>query len=67
MRGSATLRYLMYHDVYGDKDEAKRRFAELPIEARRLEGLDFSRANRACPHGVDIAARLERVKEIFLA
>jgi uncharacterized protein len=61
----ATLRCVMYHDVYGEQDEAKQRFAALPEGARRLEGVDFSRANAACPHGVDIAAHMARAREIF--
>jgi len=60
-----TIRCVMYHDVYGQPDEARRRFAELPVEARRLEGVDFTPANRACPHGVDVRAHMERARELF--
>lgn len=61
----ATLRYLMYHDAYGDPQEARRRFALLPEEARRLEGVDFAPASRACPHGVDVAAQMARAREVL--
>jgi len=61
----STLRFLMYHDAYGDRDEALRRFRELPAEARRLDGVDFAPAARACPHGVDVVAQMERAREIF--
>jgi predicted aldo/keto reductase-like oxidoreductase len=63
----ATMRYLMYHDVYGDADEARRRFTALPAEARGLSGIDFSAANAACPHGVDVAAHMRRASELFEA
>ncbi|MGF1508955.1 MAG: aldo/keto reductase [Myxococcota bacterium] len=59
------MRYVMYHDVYGDLDEAKRRFATLPAEARTLTGVDFEGANRACPHGVDVAYHMKRAAHIF--
>ena len=60
----ATMRYLMYHDVYGDPVEAKRRFAQLPKEAQNLD-VDFSRANQACPSGIDVAAHMRRAKEVL--
>ena len=63
----ATMRYLMYHDVYGDSEEARKRFEALPAEARRLSGVDFAPANAACPHGVDVAAHMKRAAEIFRA
>jgi len=67
VRIGATMRYVMYHDVYGEQEEARRRFAALPAEARRLDGVDFARANAACPHGVDVAAHMRRATEIFRA
>src|SRR5262249_28629617 len=45
----ATLRCLMYHDIYGQPEEAHRVFRELPQDAQRLAGVDFTPANRACP------------------
>ena len=52
VRIGATMRYLMYHDVYGDADEARRRFAQLPPEARKLSGVDFARAIRSTTYAV---------------
>jgi predicted aldo/keto reductase-like oxidoreductase len=63
----ATLRYLMYHDVYGETDKAKEMFAKLPERAKRLSIVDFSPANQACPHGVDVASHMKRAAEIFHA
>jgi predicted aldo/keto reductase-like oxidoreductase len=62
-----TMRYLMYHDVYGEKDKARDLFGRLPSPARRLTGIDFRAANAACPHGVDVARHMRRAAEVFLA
>ena len=63
----ATMRYLMYHDQYGEQGKAKELFGRLPAEARRLSGVDFAGANTACPHGVDVAAYMERAARVFSA
>jgi predicted aldo/keto reductase-like oxidoreductase len=65
VRIATTLRCLMYHDSYGDLEKARRVFAELPEEARRLEGVDFSAASRACPNGIDLVAQLKRAAQIL--
>ena len=62
----ATLRYLMYHDVYGEQEEAKALFRKLPREAQRLADVDFTPANRACPFGVDVAAHMARVEKVLV-
>lgn len=63
---SRTLRSLTYHDAYGDPSKARRVFAEQPAAARRLEGVDFSRAAAACPHGVDIPALMQRAARVLV-
>jgi len=60
-----TLRLLMYHDVYKEPEKAQRLFSELPQSARKLTGIDFSRANSACPHGVDVVAEMRRASDVF--
>ena len=60
-----TLRFLMYHDVYGQPEKARRLFQALPAEAQRLAGVDFAPANRACPHGVDVAGLMLRAHEVL--
>lgn len=54
IRIADTLRYRMYHDYYGKKDDARRLFRALPEPARRVEGVDFTQAEAACPHRVAI-------------
>ena len=62
---ASTLRFLMYHDMYGEKEKAKELFRRLPMDAQRLDGVDFRPANRACPYGVDVAAHMDRAKKIL--
>ncbi len=65
VRIGTTIRYLMYHDVYGESEKAKELFAKLPSEARRIDDVDFRGANAACPHGVDVAWHMKRASEIL--
>jgi predicted aldo/keto reductase-like oxidoreductase len=62
---ASTLRFLMYHDMYGEKEKAKELFRRLPAQAQKLDGVDFRPANRACPNGVDVAAHMDRAKKIL--
>lgn len=59
------LRYLMYHDSYGKQAEARALYQALPDAARRLEGVDFSSASRACPNGLDVAQLVERAARVL--
>ena len=61
-----TLRYLMYHDTYNEPGKAKRLFAELPEEARRIEGVDFTEAAKLCPNGIDIPIHMQRASKVLL-
>jgi predicted aldo/keto reductase-like oxidoreductase len=65
VRIGTTMRSLMYHDAYGDPAKARRVFHELPPEARRIAGVDFSAAKRACPHGVDVVALMKRAADVL--
>jgi uncharacterized protein len=49
-----TLRYRMYHNNYGDREQARELFRALPRQARQIAGVDFSAAEAACPHGLAI-------------
>jgi predicted aldo/keto reductase-like oxidoreductase len=50
------MRSLMYHRSYGDPGLAKEVFAQLPQSARaQLGALDYSAAERVCPHHLPIA------------
>jgi predicted aldo/keto reductase-like oxidoreductase len=62
---SSVMRCLMYRDAYGDAEKARRVFQSLPERERALAGVDFQPANRACPHGVDVAAHMQRALDAF--
>jgi hypothetical protein len=60
-----TMRYLMYHDTYGDPERAREHFRALPPEARDLDAVDFTPANAACPNGIDIAWHMKRAARVL--
>lgn len=62
-----TLRYLMYHDSYDEQGRARELFAQLPEEARHIEGVDYTRAAELCPNGIDIAAHMQRAAKVLKA
>jgi predicted aldo/keto reductase-like oxidoreductase len=60
------MRCLMYHQYYGEPELARRTFAELPAAIRqRLTEVDYSRAEQACPHRLEIASLMQQAKEIL--
>jgi predicted aldo/keto reductase-like oxidoreductase len=53
---SDIMRYLMYHNSYGEKEVARQLFAELPARAReQLTLTDYSAAEARCPQRLPIA------------
>ena len=60
-----TLRYLTYHDSYGQTEEARALFAALPSTTRALSQSELASAGRACPHGVDVAALVTRARAVL--
>ena len=60
------MRCLMYHRYYGEPDLARLTFAGLPEEVKqRLTEVDYSRAEQACPHGLNIAALMRQAQEML--
>jgi len=60
------MRGLMYHKHYGDPELAKGVLAGLSEEAKAgLASLDYSRAERACPHGLAIAELMREAGELL--
>jgi len=57
-----TLRYLMYHESYGKTEIARELYRALPAASNRFSAEDLEKAMAACPHRIDIAARLTRAK-----
>jgi len=53
---SDIMRYLMYYNSYGDKEEARRLFAQIPSNVRnKLLRTDYSAAEARCPQHLPIA------------
>jgi uncharacterized protein len=49
------MRYMMYYNGYGERDQARQLFRELPATLRdRLALLDYSIVESACPHKIQI-------------
>ncbi|MHC4389457.1 MAG: aldo/keto reductase [Planctomycetota bacterium] len=49
------MRYLMYYNSYGQKDEARELFGQIPAEARsRLLTVDYALAEARCPQRMPI-------------
>jgi hypothetical protein len=60
------LRCLMYHREYGEPEIARETFAGLPEEVRqRLTEVDYSPAERVCPHHLGIARLMRQAQEIL--
>lgn len=60
-----TLRYLMYHDSYGDRQTARELFAHLPASAQRIKEVDYTQASALCPHKIDIAKHMHRAADVL--
>ena len=56
------LRFLTYHECYGETEKAREFWRELTPAQRAFEGVDFTRAEAACPEKIDISTRLARVR-----
>ncbi len=60
------MRCLMYHRYYGEPELARLTFSGLPAEVRRrLNEVDYSRAERACPNGLAITALMRQASELL--
>lgn len=62
LRIADTLRYLMYHDSYGETELARSKYQSLSHSERDFAELDLSGATSSCPQGIDIASRLDRAR-----
>ena len=58
---SDVMRYLMYHDQYGDHARAVRLFLEIPADTRRrLTRISFPKAEALCPQKMPIGKLMEK-------
>ncbi len=60
------MRFLMYHNGYGDTAHARKCFAAIPAAVReRLETIDFSSAERLCPRKIKIAELVRQAATVL--
>ncbi len=60
------MRFLMYHNSYGDVQRARNSFAEIPPEIRdRLVDLDYSSAEKLCPQKLRIGALIRQATTVL--
>jgi uncharacterized protein len=55
-------RFLTYHQYHGDRAEARRCYAALPVSARDWSGADLEAATNACPNRLDFAKLMPEVE-----
>jgi uncharacterized protein len=66
-RISDILRYMMYYNSYGDRDQARELFRKLPQKVKNnLASKDYSIAESVCPHKIQIG-KMMRKASILLA
>ncbi|UCE82986.1 MAG: aldo/keto reductase, partial [Deltaproteobacteria bacterium] len=60
------MRYLMYHQSYGDCDRAKSLFAQIPSSIReRIDRLDYSLAEERCPQRIPIGRLMSEAVKVL--
>ncbi|HPS55059.1 MAG TPA: aldo/keto reductase [Sedimentisphaerales bacterium] len=61
---SEIMRYMMYHNSYGETDYAKELFAQIPAQVRNnLLNIDYSQAEKRCPQNLPIAKIIAQAVE----
>lgn len=61
------LRYLMYHECYGDPETARLLYAALSPDQRDFDSIDLTEAIKACPQGIQIDQRLKHARSVLTA
>ncbi len=61
------LRFLSYHEAYGDTERARRLYNALPKNRLDVGGASLTAAMAACPQGINIAGRLAQARRALLA
>jgi predicted aldo/keto reductase-like oxidoreductase len=60
------LRYMMYYNSYGERDRARKEYRELPETVRKnLASIDYSPAERVCPHNIKIGQAMKEAVRIL--
>jgi len=60
------MRYMMYYNSYGEKNEARSMFSVLPESIRKnLTSRDYSPAERACPNKIKISEVMKEAARVL--
>lgn len=60
------MRYMMYYNSYGDRDEARRKFRELPETVKKdLTLKDYSPAEALCPQNIRIGQAMRNAVKLL--
>lgn len=63
---SDIMRYLMYHDEYGEQHRAMQLYRELPpVMRKQLASFDYAKAEQLCPQKMPIAQLMHRATEVL--
>lgn len=60
-----TLRYLMYHDAYGRRADAREKFGRLAPSSLDWNADDLARIEHSCPAGVAVTSLISRADEVL--
>ncbi|MBI1318791.1 MAG: hypothetical protein GC168_07555 [Candidatus Hydrogenedens sp.] len=64
---SDALRYLMYHESYGDAETARLLYNALSDGERDFDSVDLTEAIKACPQDIQIGERLAKARQVLSA
>lgn len=65
-RISDVLRYMMYYNSYGERDEARELFRQIPDSIRSaIASRDYSRAEGACPNKIKIGSAMREAVRVL--
>lgn len=64
-RISDILRYKMYYEGYGKKEQARALYNQLPLKSRTYNRADVLNVQKRCPQGIDIAGQLKKAETLL--
>jgi predicted aldo/keto reductase-like oxidoreductase len=60
------MRYLMYHESYGEHERARSLYGKLsPVIRERIGNIDYSLAEGRCPQGIPIARAMRKAQKVL--
>jgi predicted aldo/keto reductase-like oxidoreductase len=65
VRVADIMRYVLYHDGYGDKSRALGLYRALPVSSTAAACADCGKCKAVCPWGVQVRSRMERAHAVL--